>query len=180
MSVNLGLSKNHATLIMHYFRTQQLLDTTYCACRHGQLVEDEEYEYQKRWLAKYNLAVVEEVCTKTQEVVPDQDETLPNKQESKDVTAKILRWNFPTFGRMYLDILRNFINDCYSTKLKEICKKEPSFVGFWLEGMFVSYIIRRRVQFFQLSALKNLGVEQQCMLFSRRFQWLCYTHHLLN
>ena len=49
----------------------------------------------------------------------------------------MLRWNFPSFGSQYLGILRNFIEDCDSDTVKNIISKEPSFAGFWLEGMFV-------------------------------------------
>lgn len=140
MSTNLGLEKDSDKLI-DYFKTQELHDTlkfSYCACRRGQLDDTEEYQYQQTWLAKHHLAVVEDVRAKTLTVRDDQDETLTN-EEGNEVDTKILRWNFPTFGSVYLDVLRNFINDCDSNKLKEICKKEPSFAGFWLEGMFVSH-----------------------------------------
>ena len=39
-----------------------------------------------------------------------QDDYLLNKQSQSDsLTTVILRWNFPTFGNIYLRILRNFI-----------------------------------------------------------------------
>ena len=141
MKDNLGLDRNSGKLENH-LKTQELRDTlkfSYCACRHGELNETEEHEYTQTWLAKHHLAVVEGVHTETFTIQDDRDDSIELKQTGTDVTRKILRWNFPTFGSMYLDVLRNFIDDCDSDKVKEICKKEPSFAGFWLEGMFVSH-----------------------------------------
>ena len=80
------------------------------------------------------MALVEDMYVTTATVFEDQnDETLATNEQ---VTSKAmtLRWNFPTFGIMYLDT-----GD--KNEVMQICQKESIFAGFWLESMFVSHHI---------------------------------------
>jgi len=48
-------------------------------------------------------------------------------------------------GDIFIDILTNYFESGMSTDLEEVCKKKPSFAGFWFEKKF----------FFTLQATSN-------------------------
>ena len=127
--------------IKQYLQTQDLRGTlqfSYLACWRAPLSDAEEESFQETWLAKHHLAVIETIHIAEAKILPDQnDEAVLNEQCCTEVKKRILRWNFPTFGSHYQDILRNFLEDCDSDTVKNIISKEPSFAGFWLEGMFM-------------------------------------------
>lgn len=129
--------------IKQYLQTQDLRGTlqfSYLACWRSPLSDAEEKSFQETWLAKHDLAVIETIHIAEANILPDQnDEAVLNEQGCTGVKKRILRWNFPSFGSQYLDILRNFIEDCDSNTVKNIISKEPSFAGFWFEGMFVMH-----------------------------------------
>ena len=78
------------------------------------------------------------MLNKTLTVQPDQDEG-SNEQEGTTNT-KILRWNFPTFGSMYLDIIRNFINISDSEKLYRFVKRNLALLAFGLKACLLHII----------------------------------------
>ena len=39
-------------------------------------------------------------------------------------------------GDIFIDILTNYFESGMSTDLEEVCKKKPSFAGFWFEKSF--------------------------------------------
>ena len=51
--------------------------------------------------------------------------------------TKIIRWNFPILGKQYIDILTGFIKTHDTKQITKVCKKEPSFAGFWFENKFI-------------------------------------------
>ena len=140
ITTNLAFLSNNDK-VKQYIQTQDLRGTlqfSYLACWCAPLSDTEDKSFQETWLAKHHLAVIETIHIAEADILPDQnDEAVLNKQGCTGVEKRILRWNFPTFGSQYLDILRNFIEDCDSDTVKNICSKEPSFAGFWFEGMFV-------------------------------------------
>ena len=74
MCGNLSVFDNNEVLST-YLQTQELQDTlefSYYACR-SQLTKAEEDKFDKIWLAKHYLAVVETRNTETVEIVPDQE-----------------------------------------------------------------------------------------------------------
>ena len=132
MKTNLGFANDNATL-QNYFKNQDLINTTkfaYYASRGDELNDEEVRDYKHTWLAKHHLAVVEKRDVQELTVQEDQDEEAPLINEHKQVSKTILRWNFPTFRTMYLDILTNIVTRSTKDVVNDICKKEPSFAGF--------------------------------------------------
>ena len=117
----------------------------YCACRHGQLGDDED-DYLTTWLATNHVTVMEEVDVPILTVLSDQDDkTAPTNEDISVGKAKILRWNYPTFGDEFLNILDNFIQHTDQQELEKVCQKELTFAGFWFERKFFSYHNRNEV-----------------------------------
>jgi len=76
MTDNFKLVKNSPTLA-GYVMEQELIQTkslyscpnSYCACRRAQLDRDMEDKFTRSWLGKHHLAVAEDVCVETMEVL---------------------------------------------------------------------------------------------------------------
>ena len=51
----------------------------------------------------------------------------------------VLKWNFPTMGKLFLDILNDFVKKSTKEVLKSLCEKEHSFAGYWFEGIFYEH-----------------------------------------
>ena len=62
-------------------------------------------------------------------------------EENQEIeTTTTLRLNFPTLGKMLLEILTDFVltsKNCVT--VQEICNKEASFAGFWFEAHFRAF-----------------------------------------
>ena len=50
-----------------------------------------------------------------------------------------LRWNFPAMRKIYIDFLDKFLKDFTLDKVMLMCRKEPSFRGFWYESEFFNH-----------------------------------------
>lgn len=113
---NLDLDKNCAT-IAQYLKRAEIYEgakfALYANCQR-ELSDGDIELYEETWLYKYHFTV-------------------------KEVQSNILRWNFPTLGPVYHDILPNFISNSTNEQVKEVCIKEPSFAGFWLERLFIEH-----------------------------------------
>jgi len=124
ITTNLAFLSNNDK-VKQYIQTQDLRGTlqfSYLACWRVPLSDAEEESFQRTWLAKHHLAVIETIHIAEANILPDQNEAVLNKQGCTGVEKRILRWNFPTFGSQYLDILRNFIEDCDSDSQKHLFK----------------------------------------------------------
>ena len=91
-------------------------------------------------MAKHHLTVVEKKSV-TRIIQDDQDNTDSTTANDGDTyETKIIRWNFPTLGKEYIDILTNFIeNNDREQRINEVCRKEPSFASFWFENQFFAH-----------------------------------------
>ena len=65
----------------------------------------------------------------TQEVTAGASKVLLNSKV-------LLRWNFPTMRKVYINLLDNFIQNCTLDQVISMCDKESSFCGFWYESEF--------------------------------------------
>ena len=98
------------------------------ACRGEILNEDEVEKYEGTWLHHHFLTVLEVVVEA--EVLEDQylqgntevDEDLSTRQKSPK--QSVLKWNFPTMGKVFLDTLNDFVKKSTKEVLKSICEKE--------------------------------------------------------
>ena len=103
---------------------------------------DDENDYQTTWLPKNHVTVMEEEDVPILTVPSDQDDRIAQTNEDRSVDKrkrKILRWNYPTFGDEFLQILNDFIKRTDQQDLITVCQKESSFAGFWFERKFFSY-----------------------------------------
>lgn len=113
---NLGLAKD-CTSVEQYFRRAEISEAAKFALyanSQSKLSDGDIELYERTWLCKYHFTV-------------------------KEVQSNILRWNFPTSGPLYHDILANFISTSTDEQVKEVCIKELTFAGFWLERLFVEH-----------------------------------------
>jgi len=49
-------------------------------------------------------------------------------------------------GDIFIDILTNYFESVTSTDIEEVCKKEPSFAGFWFEKKVFSHCKQRQTK----------------------------------
>ena len=132
--------------LVQYFLKNNVLKCwkfAYYASRDEILDEDEVKQYKTTWLHKHYLTVLEKIVVA--KVIEDQDLGV-NTEEGKDQSTgqepsskSVLRWNFPTMGKVFLDILENFVQDSTADTLQTLCKKERSFAGYWFESMFYEH-----------------------------------------
>jgi len=142
METNLGLKKDNQTL-GDYKMIEDSAELAYYACR-GQVLSNEMIGmYANSYLAKQHLTMiydvrdmvlVEDKDISSSQAEVDEDRLLDN-QDDDNTSQKILKWNFPTFGDLFLDILENFVTE---STLEEFLDN-PSVAGFWLERMFFTH-----------------------------------------
>ena len=128
----------------------------HCA-RNGAALNSHDMDiYYNTWLCKNHLMVVEEAVDAEQdEAQGDEDEQdeaqgdeddeqdeaqgdeaeqiIQLQEEHEQVETKTIRWSFPTFGKMFLELLDGFVTQSTVEMVDEVCMKEPSFAGFWFE-----------------------------------------------
>ena len=103
------------------------------------LNRSEMQSYYDTWLFKNNLILEDEAVDAEQdeaqgdedEAQGDQAEQKIQQQEGHEVGTKTLRWSFPTFGRVFLELIDNFINKSTEEMVQSVCLKERSFAGYW-------------------------------------------------
>ena len=139
---DLGELKSHSNELADYLKSNSVLKSkkfAYCACR-GEMLDDNEVEaYKSTWLYLNCLTVLEVVQEKKIKVLEDQPESEETDAEVEyegDAKYSILRWNFPTFGILFLDIITSFLTTSSMELVEDVCSKEPSFRGFWYEALF--------------------------------------------
>jgi len=150
MTTNLELDKNPQLL----FVKERLASTTkfaYCACWHGELADEDEHDYESTCLAMHHLTVVEEESVETLTVQNDQDDatSTTNVENSSDFKRKILRWNFPTFGDIYI-FLKTSLIKLTATNSRKFVKKNQALLAFGLKESFF-HTISKIIQLFLLS-----------------------------
>ena len=143
---NLAELKGKSDSLAEYLKSRDVLKSrkfAYYACRGDALDDDEVTEYKSTWLHMNYLTVLKVVPEVKTEVLEDQpDETNAESEEKEQVegdtgpTNTILRWNFPTMGKVFLDIITDFVTTSSKELVEDVCKKEPSFAGFWFEALF--------------------------------------------
>ena len=143
MTNNLKLDKN-LQLLSSYIVNQRLTSTTkfaYCACWHGELADENKHDYESTCLAMHHLTVVEEESVETLTVQNDQDDatSTTNVENSSDFKRKILRWNFPTFGDIYINILKTLLIKLTAMSSRKFVERNQALLAFGLkESFFIS------------------------------------------
>ena len=84
----------------------------YYAYRGDKLTDRELEDYDITWLKKHQVTILED---------------------------KKLRFNFPTSGKLLLDVLRCFVKESEEDTVDRLRKKERSFAGFLFEARFYNY-----------------------------------------
>ena len=130
---NLAELKGKSDSLAEYLKSRNVLKSrkfAYYACRGDALDDDEVTEYKSTWLHRNYLTVLKVVPEVKTEVLEDQpDETNAESEEKEQVegdtgpTNTILRWNFPTMGKVFLDIITDFVTTS-SKELVERCVQE--------------------------------------------------------
>lgn len=132
---------NNVRSIEEYFKKVEMLecaDFIYLANRQDKLHPDQQSQYEKSWLHQHMLTVLDR--TPDLVVLEDQDETDGDKIDLCKDSYPVLRWNFPILGKIFLDILRNFIKERTKNDLMSYCDKVSTFAGCWYECMFFSLL----------------------------------------
>ena len=153
MTNNLKLDKN-LQLLSSYIVNQRLTSTTkfaYCACWRGELGNEDEHHYKSMWLAMHHMTVMEEESVETLTVQNDQDDATSTTNEENPSMVKRTQVELPNLWRHIHKYSKNFIDKTDSHELEEVCRKEPSFAGFWFERKFF-HIMTKIIQLFLLSA----------------------------
>ena len=97
------------------------------ATREDPLTSQELKEYQKTWLHRQNVTVVE-LCTL---------DGINEYYDTDDKTeTSIVRWNFPIMGEIFIDVLTKFVTKQTDDEVKQACQKVRGFAGFWYEHLF--------------------------------------------
>ena len=98
-------------------------------------------EYSKTWLHCNWLTILED--SPSEEVLLEHElmeqDTIEQDAPQPMVTRKVLRWNFPCMGEIYINMLQDFVSSHSETQLQDTCTKVPSFAGFWYESLFFSH-----------------------------------------
>ena len=128
---NLGELKSHSNELADYLKSNSVLKSkkfAYCACR-GEMLDDNEVEaYKSTWLYLNCLTVLEVVQEKKIKVKEDQsdsEETDAKVEDEGDTKYSILRWNFPTFGILFLDIITSFLTTSSMNLLRMCVARSP-------------------------------------------------------
>jgi len=124
-----------------------------CANSGAALNRSEMQTYYNTWLCKNNLMLEDEAVDAEQdEAQADEDEAQGDEdqgdqaeqniqqQEGHEVRTKTLRWSFPTFGSVFLELIDNFIDKNTEEMVQSVCSKERCFAGYWYEGKFFQYL----------------------------------------
>jgi len=102
------------------------------------LNETQKMEYSKTWLHCNWLTILED--SPSEEVLLEHElmeqDTIEQDAPQPMVTRKVLRWNFPCMGEIYINMLRDFMSSHSETQLQDTCTKVLSFAGFWYESLF--------------------------------------------
>lgn len=96
----------------------------YAASSGDELTKAQLDEYYKTWLHKNLITVLESI----------QPTGKPNNNQKV-----VLRWNFPPMRTIYIKLLDEFIKNTTCEKVRDMCAKESSFLGFWYESEFFKY-----------------------------------------
>ena len=64
---------------------------------------------------------------------------LEEKHEQVETTT--IRWNFPIFGKIFLELLEGFVTQNPADVVEDVCMKEPSFAGFWSEAKIFKHFM---------------------------------------
>ena len=68
-----------------------------------------------------------------EEALKDQHELMEqDTMEQNAPQPKVLRWNFPLMGEVYIKMLQKFVSSNSETQLQETCAKVSSFAGFFV------------------------------------------------
>ena len=135
LSKSLPFLKKNVDTLEEYFLLQDMLDcrqAAYFATREDPLTSQELKEYQKTWLHRQNVTVVE-LCT----LVPVLKDGISECYDTDDKTeTSIVRWNFPIMGEIFIDVLTKFVTKQTDNEVKQACQKVTGFAGFWYKHLF--------------------------------------------
>ena len=149
-----NVSKEIKTL-KDYFMQKKMLECrkfAYYAIREDVLTIEEQKSYQLTFLHDCNLTVLEDGhLVKVLEDEEEASEGIMEEATAKDQVIsqsqgvpQILRWNFPIAGEMFIDILTEFVATETDDQVARVCKKVPSFAGFWYEALFFQHHQKRK------------------------------------
>ena len=150
---NIGL-KDESQSVARFMKMQGIETSRkfiYYAYRGDTLTTREVDEYEKTWLFKNHVTILEEQ-PKVEELEKDElEEDEPEDQELEmeepedqelvqEETSMTLKLNFPTFGQLFLNVITEFVTQSQNSLIGEVCKKEATFAGYWFEALFYQHL----------------------------------------
>ena len=153
--MTLGNVSKEIQSLKDYFMQNEMLecrDFAYYAIREDVLTIKEQQSYKQTFLHNHNLTVLEDGhLVKVLEDEEEASEDIKEEATAKDQVIsqsqgvpQILRWNFPIAGEIFIGILTDFVTTKTDDQVATVCKKVPSFAGFWYEALFFQHHQERK------------------------------------
>ena len=93
-------------------------------------------------LSKYYSTLLHlEKLTLVDDVDVDKEGTATNGSTSNQGN-KVIRWNFPLLGEVYLTTLREFFESIDVNVIQARCLSNPAFAGYWYEYLYFDFLGR--------------------------------------